>query len=175
MAAKNQIKSASFCSLRKFLSFLWLFLLSNVPLTTGLNNGLGLTPPMGWMSWVRYACETNCTLFPKGCINEDLYMEMADALADLGFKDVGYEYVNIDDCWSEMKRDPNTNKLVPDRKRFPSGIASLADYIHQKGLKFGKNNLCWQTCLMFACLLFVLQKFCRITLERWWKVLSQTI
>jgi len=132
------VESASFYSLRKFLSLSLLGqIVILIPLTTGLNNGLALTPPMGWMSWVRYACETNCTLFPKGCINEDLYMKMADALADLGFKDVGYEYVNIDDCWSEMERDPNSKKLLPDRKRFPSGIASLADYIHRKGLKFG--------------------------------------
>jgi hypothetical protein len=105
----------------------------------GLDNGLALTPPMGWMSWVRYACETDCSLYPKGCINEDLYKEMADMMADEGYKEVGYQYVNIDDCWSEMKRHPQTNKLLPNQQRFPDGIPALSDYVHSKGLKFGKH------------------------------------
>lgn len=46
-----------------------------------------------------------------------------------GYKDAGYEYVIIDDCWMEMKRDPITNELVADRKRFPNGIKHLADYV----------------------------------------------
>lgn len=28
-------------------------------------------------------------------------------------------------------------QLVPDSKNFPSGIKSLADYVHSKGLKLG--------------------------------------
>lgn len=46
-----------------------------------------------------------------------------------GYKDAGYEYVIIDDCWLEMERDPVTKELVPDRKRFPSGMKALADYV----------------------------------------------
>lgn len=46
-----------------------------------------------------------------------------------GYKAVGYEYVIIDDCWLEENRDPITNELVADRKRFPSGIKTLADYV----------------------------------------------
>lgn len=25
-----------------------------------LDNGLAKTPPMGWLSWERFRCETNC-------------------------------------------------------------------------------------------------------------------
>lgn len=46
-----------------------------------------------------------------------------------GFKDAGYEYVIIDDCWLEKERDPVTKELVADRKRFPSGMKALADYV----------------------------------------------
>lgn len=46
-----------------------------------------------------------------------------------GYKDVGYEYVIIDDCWLEFERDNVTSELVPDRKRFPNGIKALADYV----------------------------------------------
>lgn len=35
---------------------------------------------MGWMSWTAFYCEMDCVKHPKGCINEILYMEMADEL-----------------------------------------------------------------------------------------------
>lgn len=92
---------------------------------------------MGWMSWQVFACEINCDLYPNQCISERLYMEMADRLVNDGYKDLGYEYVNIDDCWSELERHPVTKELIPDKKRFPGGIKALADYVHSKGLKLG--------------------------------------
>lgn len=33
-----------------------------------LDNGVALTPPMGWMSWQRYRCITDCGNFPNECI-----------------------------------------------------------------------------------------------------------
>lgn len=54
-----------------------------------------------------------------------------------GYKEAGYEYVNIDDCWASKQRDPTTMRLVPDPDRFPSGMKALADYVHGKGLKLG--------------------------------------
>ena len=50
-------------------------------------------------------------------------------------RDAGYQYIVIDDCW-QIDRDAEGN-IVPDPKRFPSGMKALADYIHSKGLKFG--------------------------------------
>ncbi|UYV66838.1 hypothetical protein LAZ67_4003042 [Cordylochernes scorpioides] len=69
--------------------------------------------------------------------SENLYRRQADLLVELGYKDLGYVYVNIDDCWMEMQRDNLTDRLVADKKRFPNGIKALADYVHQKGLKLG--------------------------------------
>lgn len=34
----------------------------------GLDNGLALTPPMGWMSWQRFRCITDCVNYPDECI-----------------------------------------------------------------------------------------------------------
>jgi alpha-galactosidase len=48
---------------------------------------------------------------------------------------VGYQYVNIDDCWMNG-RDASGN-LRPDPTRFPNGISAVADYVHGKGLKLG--------------------------------------
>ena len=89
------------------------------------NKFLGLTPPMGWNSWNTFTWE----------INDKLIREAADAMAS-ELKDAGYEYIVIDDCWSEKQRDSN-GKLVPDHWKFPEGIKPVADYVHSKGLKFG--------------------------------------
>jgi len=101
-----------------------------------LNNGLALTPPMGWLSWERYRCITDCELYPYECISEWLFRNATDLLVSEGYARLGYEYVIIDDCWLAKTRDEN-GRLQPDPDRFPSGIKALADYIHRKGLKFG--------------------------------------
>ncbi|KAF3786935.1 Alpha-galactosidase 3 [Nymphaea thermarum] len=63
-------------------------------------------------------------------------MMLADALISTGLADLGYVYVNIDDCWSSKLRN-SKGELVPNRRTFPSGIKALADYIHERGLKLG--------------------------------------
>jgi hypothetical protein len=63
---------------------------------------------------------------------------MADAMVKGGYLAAGYNYVNIDDCWSEMERSGDTEpKMMPHKKRFPYGIEGLAKYVHDKGLKLG--------------------------------------
>ncbi|XP_063979811.1 alpha-N-acetylgalactosaminidase [Diachasmimorpha longicaudata] len=101
-----------------------------------LENGLARTPPMGWLAWERFRCNTDCKNDPDNCISDELFRTMADLLVAEGYADLGYNYVNIDDCWSEKHRGFN-NDLIPDRQRFPYGLKDLGDYIHSKGLKFG--------------------------------------
>lgn len=62
--------------------------------------------------------------------------ETADAMVSTGLASLGYEYINIDDCWAELNRDSQGN-MVPKGSTFPSGIKALADYVHSKGLKLG--------------------------------------
>jgi alpha-galactosidase len=90
------------------------------------NKGLAMTPPMGWSSWNNYRTE----------VNEEDTRRTADAMVATGLKDAGYEYVDIDVGWFFNKRDADGN-MIPDQKRFPSGMKALADYIHSKGLKAG--------------------------------------
>ena len=94
-------------------------------LTAQKFEGLAKTPPMGWNSWNKFACN----------VSEKLIKETADAMVATGMQDVGYEYIVIDDCW-QIGRD-SLGFIVADPERFPSGIKALADYIHSKGLKFG--------------------------------------
>ena len=88
-------------------------------------NGLALTPPMGWNSWNKFACD----------VNEQTVRATADAMVASGMRDAGYQYVVIDDCW-HGPRDAN-GFITADAQKFPSGIKALADYVHSRGLKFG--------------------------------------
>ena len=90
-----------------------------------VSRNLAPTPPMGWNSWNKFACN----------VSEDMIRSMADAMVKSGMKDAGYEYVNIDDCW-QVSRDANGN-IVADPQRFPHGMKAVGDYIHSLGLKFG--------------------------------------
>ncbi|KAF1007270.1 MAG: Alpha-galactosidase A [Luteibacter sp.] len=85
-------------------------------------------PQMGFNNWNSTHCRDE---FDEGMIRG-----IADKFISLGLKDAGYQYVNVDDCWANWQRDKDGH-LTPNPKRFPSGIAALADYIHQRGLKFG--------------------------------------
>ena len=87
---------------------------------------LAQTPPMGFNTWNTFGPD----------INEQMVLEMADVIVEKGYKDAGYEYVVIDDCWSLRERDENGN-LVADPDKFPHGMKYVGDYIHSKGLKFG--------------------------------------
>lgn len=86
---------------------------------------LAKTPPMGWNSWNKFACN----------VNEQLIRETADAMVSTGMKAAGYQFVNVDDCWHGAR--DSLGFIRPDPARFPSGMKALADYIHSKGLKLG--------------------------------------
>ncbi len=87
---------------------------------------MGFAPALGWNSWNTFTWD----------INEQLIRDVADVFVTEGYLDAGYEYIVIDDCWSLKERNADGN-LVVDPAKFPSGMKALADYIHDKGLKFG--------------------------------------
>ncbi|WP_404423702.1 glycoside hydrolase family 27 protein [Nibricoccus sp. IMCC34717] len=91
--------------------------------------GLALTPPMGWNTWNTF----------ESHISEQLLKETAETMIANGMRDAGYRYIVIDDCWSQRERDANGN-LVADPVKFPSGMKALADYLHERGFKFGIYN-----------------------------------
>jgi len=88
--------------------------------------GLAMTPPMGWNSWNTF----------ESHIDEQLVKDIADVMIQTGMRDAGYNYIVLDDCWSVRERDPDGN-LVADPVKFPSGMKELADYLHERGFKFG--------------------------------------
>jgi len=103
--------------------------------TIVVGDTLALTPPMGWNDW--YTWYNRITA-------EDM-REAADAMIASGMADVGYQYVNIDDCWMVKPGSKDANLAAEPRgpdepirpnKRFPD-MKALADYVHAKGLKIG--------------------------------------
>ena len=101
---------------------------------------LASTPPMGFNSWNMFG--------PR--VNEEAICRVADAMVAKGLKDLGYEYVVIDDCWSVKDRRDSNGDLIPDPERFPGGIKPVADHVHSLGLKFGiYSDAAEKTCAGF--------------------------
>jgi alpha-galactosidase len=102
-------------------------LFMNPLLVSSVNNGLALTPPMGWSTWNVFHCD----------YTELDIMEMADLMVSSGMLSAGYKYLNIDDCWQAIDRDPISGMLKYNETKFPHGMLALSNYIHSRGLLFG--------------------------------------
>ena len=96
---------------------------------------LALTPHMGWNSW--YVWENRVT--------DAIMRAAADAMVASGMMDHGYQYVNIDDCWSVRPESDDPGRrgeprdargMVNANGHFPD-MKAMTDYIHAKGLKAG--------------------------------------
>ncbi|KAE9383888.1 glycoside hydrolase [Gymnopus androsaceus JB14] len=101
-----------------------------------LANGVGRLPALGYNTWNAFGCN----------VNEDLVLEAAQLMVSLGLQDVGYEYVNVDDCYAEPTRNAS-GFLVANSVRFASGLKNLTDQIHALGFKAGiYSDSGWETC-----------------------------
>lgn len=95
----------------------------------GSTSALGLDPPMGWSSWS----------FIRQNPTEASIRAQAQALHDSHLSEHGYIYVNVDDFYYEDPRQTvdSFGRWVVDPKKFPSGMAATAAFVHNLGLKFG--------------------------------------
>lgn len=93
---------------------------SSLPLKLG-------TPLMGWNSWHSFGCRSD--------YNEQNIKKTIDLMVTENYLASGYQLLVLDDCW-QASRDEN-GTIIADPQRFPSGIAALAEYAHQRGLQFG--------------------------------------
>lgn len=93
--------------------------------TTAVRNGLGRTPQMGWNNWNSLGCD----------VSQDLLLSTSKVLLDTGLRDVGYNYVLLDDCWQgERGAD---GYITVDAAKFPMGMKPISDRLHDDGLLFG--------------------------------------
>jgi alpha-galactosidase len=72
-------------------------------------NGLNLVPQMGWNNWNAFHCD----------VNESLLLSTAQQMVDLGLRDLGYNYIVMDDCWSIGRN--SSGYLVENRKHHIPG------------------------------------------------------
>jgi len=95
------------------------------------NNGLSITPAMGWSSWS----------FVRRNPTEATIKAQAAAMKNSGLASHGFVYINVDDFY--QKCDSNGfvvdgfGRWTVDTAKFPAGMKALGDYIHGLGLKFG--------------------------------------
>lgn len=139
-SAAGQGRSASAGKRRRFtaaagVAALWAGVCVAVSVATAgsaaaLDNGLALTPYMGWNTYFGVGGA------PQGTLTEQAVKQAADALVSTGLRDAGYDIVWLDGGWFSGERDANGNQ-VGDRTRFPDGMKAVADYIHSKGLLAG--------------------------------------
>ncbi|AUA08932.1 carbohydrate-binding protein [Streptomyces sp. SID8382] len=99
-------------------------------------------PYMGWSSWSMQSSKYP-GLNPNGdysYLTEANVLKQTDAMA-AKLKKYGYEYINIDaGWWRDYAWTPEFDEYgrqKADPVRFPSGMKSVADHIHAKGLKAG--------------------------------------
>ncbi len=107
-------------------------------------NRLAPRPPMGWNSYNAFGgmhglpADADPNLPGGVALSERLILETAEALVATGMRDAGYVYLNLDDRWQDPRQPRDANgRLRHDVRRFPRGLAALADEIHSRGLKFG--------------------------------------
>ena len=106
------------------------------------DNGLALTPPLGWRSWNLFGSNVNQTLIES--IMEGMAVRKHNngttSLCDLGYCDVG-----LDDAWQECDspdaapgmhyHDDKGNPIV-NTTRFPD-LKAMTDFAHRLNLTAG--------------------------------------
>lgn len=119
-----------------------------LPASRSIDNGLGLTPILGWRSWNAY--HTNIT--------QDIIIRAAEVLAaprplagsppnTSSFKDLGFVYVGIDEGWAKCGAGVNGSfhridgTPIVDESKFPD-LKQLTARAHALGLKAGWYAAC---------------------------------
>lgn len=107
------------------------------PAAQAEDNGVGLTPALGWSSWSFIRHDPTAAGIEA----------QARAMKTSGLARAGFQYVNVDDFWYECpgSQGPNVDaygRWVTDNSKFPgdgseNGIQVVANYVHHLGLKFG--------------------------------------
>jgi len=93
-------------------------------ITIRTDQGLALTPPLGWNSW-------NCWGLS---VDQGRVKAAADAMVSSGLADHGWTYINIDDGWEAADRTKQGELLA--NEKFPD-MKALTGYIHTLGLRIG--------------------------------------
>lgn len=146
---------------------------------------LAKTPPMGFTTWARFMCRSQKPLAGEAQVaavdgispplNEvagrpaysfqHFMLSQAQAIKSSGLQKAGYEYINVDDCWMDQARDPNTGSLQgarswiygnwdPNPQKNPPGfdadLTNYAEFLHRMNFKAGLySSSGYRTCQVF--------------------------
>ena len=83
-------------------------------------NAVGKLPIMGWSGYNALMQNNKHCLGAAG-YNETTFIQTADVLIKTGLRDLGYTYLNLDDCWIAENRTAD-GELTWDTSRFSKGI-----------------------------------------------------
>ena len=131
------------------LLLLLLLLASALPACHALDDGLALTPPMGWRSWNCYA----------GDVTDADVRATVDAITDrsrggVSLLDLGFSDVGVDDGWQACKTGREVGGLssfhdasgapLVNKSKFPD-VKAMVAYGHSKNVTMGwydNNCIC---------------------------------
>ncbi|WP_435131686.1 glycoside hydrolase family 27 protein [Actinacidiphila sp. bgisy144] len=102
---------------------------TTAPAAHAEGNGAALAPQSGWSSW---------SFIRKNPTEANIEAQAA-AMASTGLVGHGFDYINIDDFYylNPSQTVDSYGRWVVDTGKFPDGMASVANYVHGKGEKFG--------------------------------------
>eukprot|EP00039_Didymoeca_costata_P005080 m.78263 g.78263 ORF g.78263 m.78263 type:complete len:487 (+) comp12664_c0_seq2:113-1573(+) len=89
----------------------------------------GKTPLLGWNTWCT---QNSCGV--DWCTSAEV-LDVAQSIKSSGLQALGYDHINLDDCWGV--RDNKTQQIMGDPTRFPEGMAAFIQKLHDMGFKFG--------------------------------------
>lgn len=100
---------------------------TDYPISFTVSDDLSLPIPfMGWLSWNSVQDE----------VSEEIVQSVVTLFEENDLDDCGWNTIMLDDWWHASSR-ASDGKPQPNATRFPNGMASVADYVHNKGMKFG--------------------------------------
>lgn len=82
-------------------------------------------PFMGWLSWNSV----------QGNISQSIIEQAVELFQNKGLYECGWNHIMMDDLWQGTRKADGTPQ--PNASRFPNGLKTVADYVHQNGMKFG--------------------------------------
>ena len=82
-------------------------------------------PFMGWLSWNSV----------QGNISQSIIEQAVKLFQDKGLYECGWNHIMMDDLWQGTRKADGTPQ--PNATRFPNGLKTVANYVHENGMKFG--------------------------------------
>lgn len=118
-------------------------------LSLGIDNGLGLLPPMGWRDWTVFGGNVNQQKLEDAMAAMSVLRRCADGV-QRSFVSLGYTHVGLDDAWQKCGAGVNgsfhdaNGRPIVNTDRFPD-MKAMVSFGTQRGIQvgwYGNNCMC---------------------------------